>query len=145
MNYTKESNITIGELEENFSTEKQSRQKLVLLLRLEGKTLEEIGNTIGVTRERVRQMEAKGVEIVRHKVFPKIKEQGILIEIREYRIADCVELSTRTINALENNGIRTIGGLARKKITELLEMEGIGEKAVNEICGYLYPTITLVK
>ena len=35
------------------------RQKLILKLRNEGRTLEMVGNAIGVTRERVRQLEGK--------------------------------------------------------------------------------------
>ena len=41
---------------------------------------------------------------------------------------DGLDLSTRTLNALTNANIRTLGGLARKKREDLLEVEGIGEK-----------------
>lgn len=44
-----------------------------------------------------------------------------------------LELSTRTINALENANIRTVGGLARKKEDDLLEIEGLGNKGIEEI------------
>ncbi len=46
---------------------------------------------------------------------------------------DTLDLSTRTLNALTNANIRTIGGLARKKREDLLEVEGIGEKGITEI------------
>ena len=42
-------------------------------------------------------------------------------------------LSTRTLNALTNEGIRTLGGMARKKREDLAEIEGLGEKGVQEI------------
>jgi DNA-directed RNA polymerase subunit alpha len=42
-------------------------------------------------------------------------------------------LSTRTENALINAGIRTVGGLVRKSRSQLLELEGLGEKAIEEI------------
>lgn len=48
------------------------------------------------------------------------------------RVED-IQLPSRTLNALSQSGIRTIGGLARKKESDLLEMEGIGKKAVQEI------------
>lgn len=46
---------------------------------------------------------------------------------------DSLDLSTRTLNALTAANIRTLGGLARKKREDLLEVEGIGEKGINEI------------
>ncbi len=46
---------------------------------------------------------------------------------------DSLDLSTRTLNALSAANIRTLGGLARKKHEDLLEVEGIGEKGISEI------------
>ncbi len=46
---------------------------------------------------------------------------------------DSLELSKRTLNALTGANIRTLGGLARKKREDLLEVEGIGEKGISEI------------
>lgn len=46
---------------------------------------------------------------------------------------DSLDLSTRTLNALTAANIRTLGGLARKKKEDLLEIEGIGEKGISEI------------
>ncbi len=46
---------------------------------------------------------------------------------------DSLDLSTRTLNALSGANIRTLGGLARKKREDLLEVEGIGEKGIAEI------------
>lgn len=46
---------------------------------------------------------------------------------------DSLNLSTRTLNALTGANIRTLGGLARKKREDLLEVEGIGEKGITEI------------
>ncbi len=46
---------------------------------------------------------------------------------------DSLDLSTRTLNALTSANIRTLGGLARKKREDLLEIEGIGEKGITEI------------
>ncbi len=44
-----------------------------------------------------------------------------------------LNLSTRTINALEQNNIKTVGGLLRKSEEALNEMEGLGDKAVKEV------------
>ena len=46
---------------------------------------------------------------------------------------DSLDLSTRTQNALSAANIRTLGGLARKKREDLLEIEGIGEKGITEV------------
>ncbi len=53
-------------------------------------------------------------------------------EALKTRIED-LELSSRTISALEKANIRTVGGLARKKEQDLLEVEGLGPKSIQEI------------
>jgi DNA-directed RNA polymerase subunit alpha len=42
-------------------------------------------------------------------------------------------LSARTQQALEEASIRTIGGLVRKKKDDILALDGIGPKGVEEI------------
>jgi DNA-directed RNA polymerase subunit alpha len=44
-----------------------------------------------------------------------------------------LDLSARTLNALSNANIRTVGGLARKKEKDILEIEGMGAKGLSEI------------
>lgn len=72
MNYTKENSITIGDIwnlqkwvEKNRS---KSNDRIVdtLMSREDGESLQEIANKYGVTKERVRQLEAKGVEVIIH-------------------------------------------------------------------------------
>ena len=46
---------------------------------------------------------------------------------------ESLNLSARTLNALSGSNIRTIGGLARKKEKDILEVEGLGAKGVAEI------------
>ncbi|MBP6866437.1 MAG: DNA-directed RNA polymerase subunit alpha [Candidatus Pacebacteria bacterium] len=55
-----------------------------------------------------------------------------LTDVLKTRI-DALDLSTRTLNSLTQANIRTLGGLARKKREDLLEVEGIGEKGISEI------------
>lgn len=55
-----------------------------------------------------------------------------LTDILKTRV-DTLDLTTRTLNALTGAGIRTVGGVARKKKEDLLEIEGIGEKGIQEI------------
>jgi DNA-directed RNA polymerase subunit alpha len=53
-------------------------------------------------------------------------------EVLKTRI-ESLELSARTQNALNGANIRTVGGLARKKEKDLLEIEGLGAKGIQEI------------
>ena len=46
---------------------------------------------------------------------------------------ESLDLGARTINALINANIRTVGGLARKKEKDILNIEGLGSKGVDEI------------
>ena len=48
------------------------------------------------------------------------------------RIED-LGLSERIVKALSDSSIRTVGGLVRRSSKDLLELEGVGEKALNEI------------
>jgi len=46
---------------------------------------------------------------------------------------DSLGLSTRTENALTDAGIRTVGGLVRKREDDILALEGLGDKGLQEI------------
>ena len=46
---------------------------------------------------------------------------------------DTLKFSSRTLNALREAGIKTVGGLARKRAESLEEIEGLGEKGIHEI------------
>lgn len=50
---------------------------------------------------------------------------------------ESLDLGARTINALINANIRTVGGLARKKEKDILSIEGLGAKGVEEIKAIL--------
>ena len=54
------------------------------------------------------------------------------VEFLKTRI-DSLSLSTRTENALMGANIRTVGGLVRKKEEDVLSIEGLGPKGVQEI------------
>jgi DNA-directed RNA polymerase subunit alpha len=61
---------------------------------------------------------------------PESKESDA--EFLKTRI-ETLDLSARTINALSNGNIRTVGGLARKKEKDLDDIEGLGNKGIQEI------------
>lgn len=54
------------------------------------------------------------------------------VEFMKTRI-DAIGLSPRTVKSLSNGNIRTIGGLARKKEVDILDIEGLGSKGIQEI------------
>jgi DNA-directed RNA polymerase subunit alpha len=59
--------------------------------------------------------------------YPKLDPEFLKTRIEN------LNLSVRTLNALSSANIRTIGGLARKKEKDILEVEGLGAKGVAEI------------
>ena len=53
-------------------------------------------------------------------------------EILKTRV-ETLDLSTRTLQALEEASIRTLGGLVRKKKDDILALDGVGPKGLEEI------------
>src|SRR6185369_5744696 len=64
------------------------------------------------------------------------KESESSVDATKIKIAD-LELSARITSALEEAGIKSAAGLARKSASSLKELDGIGEKAIEEISGAL--------
>lgn len=60
------------------------------------------------------------------------KKESIDSEFLKTRIEN-LDLSTRTNNALAGANIRTVGGLTRKTEEDLLEIDGLGDKGIQEI------------
>lgn len=57
-------------------------------------------------------------------------------EVLKTRI-ETLDLTSRTLQALEEASIRTIGGLVRKKKDDILALEGIGPKGLEEVQALL--------
>jgi len=77
------------------------------------------------------------------KIAEEVREEGLEkgeeekreeedAEVLKTRI-DILGLSTRTSNALSNANIRTVGGLARKREEDILAIEGLGAKGLQEV------------
>jgi DNA-directed RNA polymerase subunit alpha len=60
------------------------------------------------------------------------QEKEIDTEALKTRV-ESLNLSQRTMNALTNANIRTVGGLSRKREQDILEIEGLGAKGLQEI------------
>jgi len=61
---------------------------------------------------------------------PKVMAKEV--DLTKMKVED-LKLSTRTINALLKNNIKTLGGILRRSEKALLDLEGMGEKGLNEI------------
>lgn len=71
-------------------------------------------------------------EVSRSEEESGASKSDIDAEVLKTRV-ESLDLSARTQNALSNANIRTVGGLARKKEKDLLEIEGLGAKGIQEI------------
>ncbi|NQV93392.1 DNA-directed RNA polymerase subunit alpha [Candidatus Kaiserbacteria bacterium] len=63
---------------------------------------------------------------------PEEEKKEVDSEFLKTRIDD-LDLSARTTNSLESANIRTVGGLVRKREEDILSIEGIGQKGLQEI------------
>lgn len=66
----------------------------------------------------------------------EVKAEEIDPDVLKTRI-ETLDLSARTLSALEEANIRTVGGLVRKKQDDILALDGIGPKGVEEIVDLL--------
>jgi len=77
-NYTQKNKNLITQpnlqrLHDYLKDKKFSKKRIhpILQMRLRGKTLDAIGDIFVVSRERIRQQEAMGVEIIRHMAYER--------------------------------------------------------------------------
>lgn len=82
---------------------------------------------IGFKEEEIES--EKEIEEVEEKKEKRVHLDPELLKTR----IETLELSQRTINALTSANIRTLGGLARKKEEDILEVDGLGSKGIQEI------------
>ncbi len=78
-----------------------------------------------------KEEEAETVETDLHEE-KKEKKSTLDPEILKTRI-ETLDLSPRTVNALNAANIRTVGGLVRKKEEDILDIDGLGSKGIQEI------------
>jgi len=60
------------------------------------------------------------------------KEEATPQDVTKIAVEE-LKLTGRTLNGLVNNGIKTVAGIIKKSEKGLLELEGMGEKALSEI------------
>ena len=86
---------------------------------------------IGFKEEELVEM-APVAEMMEEGGAPAEAEAEVDTEFLKTRI-DSLDLSARTQNALAAGNIRTVGGLVRKSEADLLGVDGLGEKGLQEI------------
>ncbi|MFA5000938.1 MAG: DNA-directed RNA polymerase subunit alpha [Candidatus Paceibacterota bacterium] len=88
--------------------------------------IEQLKAIVGFKEEAVEEIKTKDDK----KVTETDKEEEA--DILKTKIED-LGLSVRTQKALTNAGVRTVGGLGRKKEADVKEIEGLGDKGLQEI------------
>lgn len=72
--------------------------------------------------------------LISEKKIEKWREDEVgAVEDIEKTTVEELKLSTRTLNALINNKIKTLSSVLKKSEKQLSEMEGMGDKAISEI------------
>ncbi len=81
----------------------------------------------------VDQFSALVIETHESKKGEKEEAESVVPEeILKTKVED-MDLSTRTVNALTEGGIKTAAGLTKKTESSLRELEGMGDKGINEV------------
>lgn len=88
-----------------------------------------IGSGFVEQREEKEAPEEFAASVTEEEIKESAEEEA---ELGRVKIED-LPLSSRTINALHEGGIKTVGGLLRKDSASLSALSGIGEKAIQEI------------
>lgn len=108
-------------------TPREALEKAIVIM------VEQLQSIVGFTVSSKSLPVDEEVEKKTEKESEEEKTEGSeFTDILKTRI-DTLSLSTRTLNALTDANIRTIGGIARKKKEDLLEIDGIGDKGIQEI------------
>ncbi len=95
--------------------------------------IHQLKSVIGFKEEEVV---TKGAEVENTDSISTTKDSSKKVEfdneLSKTRV-DTLDLSPRTIKALSNANIRTLGGLFRKKESDIMDVDGLGSKGMQEI------------
>lgn len=109
-------------------TSREALEKAITIM------IEQLKAVIGFVEEKEEEAEIAPVsEKTDTMIFSEDEDQsGDLSDVLKVRIEE-LNFSGRVLNALSHAGIRTVGGLVKKTPEDLMKLEGIGEKAVEDI------------
>ena len=103
---------------------REAFQKAAEILVAQFSSLAEGFATIEAVPER-----ALGKEVSEEKISEEVPQEESVLKIK----LDELKFSSRTLNALREAGIKTVGGLSKKRESKLREVEGLGDKGIQEI------------
>lgn len=144
---------------EDKPAKRAERERRILGFRYkEGLTYEEIGKRECVTRERIRQINAKALRKLRHPDrlnYLKYGVSGVIARktesARKAALASLpkpdipesdipleeLDLSVRSYSCLKRAGINTLREIAEMTFDELCHVRNLGKKSLDEICAVL--------
>ncbi|MDP2593613.1 MAG: DNA-directed RNA polymerase subunit alpha [bacterium] len=96
--------------------------------------ISQLKSIVGFKEE--REAEESDIPVTDEETSEKKSETKSLKNIDSELFKERIEslgLSQRTVNALTAANIRTVGGLARKKEADILDVDGLGSKGIQEI------------
>lgn len=115
-------------------TPRQALEKSITLM------IQQLKAVVGFIEEEPetrKESETKGEEKGEKTQDDKVaKVGGTKIDMESDLMKTRVEtlgLSSRTVKALSNGNVRTLGGLARKKESDIMDIDGLGAKGMQEI------------
>lgn len=138
--------INMDALEEAMSGLKGRDQGILLKRYKYGMSLESVGRDYGVTRERIRQIEARAIRALRR--HGEIVESPLMAEVKRLRAEnnrlradfryedkpiEALGFSTRTYNCLKRSGVNTVEELSLISKSDLMCMRNMGMKSINEV------------
>jgi DNA-directed RNA polymerase subunit alpha len=107
-------------------TPREALEKSITLM------IHQLKAVVGFKEEEVVPVESAKSEDESSDSSKSEKRGEIDTELSKTRV-DTLDLSARTVKALSNANIRTLGGLFRKKESDIMDVDGLGAKGMQEI------------
>lgn len=150
-------------IETALNTLTEREQYIIILRYRDGETLQTVSEYLGLTRERVRQIETRAILRLRHpdrskfflSVSPEeveeLKAENTALQEKNFQLMQKVqataqikgelekqpisalELSTRSTNCLLRSHCETIGDVSKLSYSDLMQIKNLGSKSAREI------------
>ena len=130
--------VVISNIQEILNVLDDRKKKIVRCRYFEGNTLDDIGSSLNISGERVRQIEVAVQERLKFVVFSKeIAGESDSVEV--------LNLNTRARLALKRAGIETITELIKLPYRDLIAIYGIGQTTIEDIRNKLVAHMVLIE
>ena len=94
--------------------------------------IEQLKAVVGFVEKETPKAASKSEASTKEDAAEEKASREVDTELLKTRI-DALNFSSRTVKALTNANIRTLGGLARKKESDIMDVDGLGAKGMQEI------------